>query len=189
MPSIDEVHLEAARLGISSIGIQYTPVASIATLVTRQVLLKRADESVAAGAADTNFDALLRMLACQYAYRSLFQTRPTPKNVVSLLLQDAALPRSVLHCLEAIRESLEKVGGPGTRRRDSASPLRTCAQLTSEVEFTDLDTLFSATGEKADDRAPLFLDAWLEDLAARLTRLATEISDHHLYHQAFNILR
>lgn len=159
------------------------------TLVTRQVLLKRADESVAAGAADTNFDALLRMLACQYAYRSLFQTRPTPKNVVSLLLQDAALPRSVLHCLEAIRESLEKVAGPGTRRRDSASPLRTCAQLTGEVEFADLDTLFSPTGGKADDRAPLFLDAWLKDLAARLTRLATEISDHHLYHQAFNILR
>lgn len=160
-----------------------------ATLVTRQVLLKRADEATAASAADTNFDALLRMLACQYAYRSLFQTRPTPQNVVSLVLQDAALPRSVLHCLEAIRDSLERVNGPETRRRDAPSPLRTCAQLSGEVEFTDLNSLFSPTGDPTDQTKPLFLDAWLEDLAARLLRLATEISDHHLYHQAFNILR
>lgn len=160
-----------------------------ATLVTRQVLLKRADEATAASAADTNFDALLRMLACQYAYRSLFQTRPTPQNVVALVLQDAALPRSVLHCLEAIRDSLERVNGPETRRRDAPSPLRTCAQLSGEVEFTDLNSLFSPTGDPTEQTKPLFLDAWLEDLATRLQRLATEISDHHLYHQAFNILR
>jgi uncharacterized circularly permuted ATP-grasp superfamily protein/uncharacterized alpha-E superfamily protein len=160
-----------------------------ATLVTRQVLLKRADEAAAAGAADTNLDALLRMLSCQYAYRSLFQARPTAQNVVALVLQDPALPRSVLHCLEAIRESLERVSGGETRRRDGASPLRTCAQLSGEVEFADLNSLFSPTGNRAEAAKPLFLDAWLEDLASRLLRLALEISDHHLYHQAFNILR
>ena len=159
-----------------------------ATLVTRQVLLKRADPATQATAGDSNLDALLRMLACQYAYRSLYQTRPTAENVVSLVLQDAALPRSVLHCVEAIRDSLERVSGPEVRRRDAPSPLRTSAHLAGEVEFADLSTLFHSSQDGSRPQ-PLFLDAWLEDLATRLTRLAVEISDHHLYHQAFNILR
>ena len=159
-----------------------------ATLVTRQVLLKRADTLAPTAAGDSNLDALLRILACQYAYRSLYQSRPTPENVVALVLQDAALPRSVLHCVEAIRDSLEKVSGPEVRRRDTASPLRTAAHLAGEVEFADLRTLFQ-TDSTGGFGKPLFLDAWLEDLAARLSRLAVEISDHHLYHQAFNILR
>ena len=159
-----------------------------ATLVTRQVLLKRADSGAPVASGDSNLDALLRMLACQYAYRSLYQSRPTPEHVVALVLQDAALPRSVLHCVEAIRDSLERVSGPEVRRRDASSPLRTAAHLAGEVEFADLPALFESSSQGGNGK-PLFLDAWLEDLAARLTRLAVEISDHHLYHQAFNILR
>jgi uncharacterized circularly permuted ATP-grasp superfamily protein/uncharacterized alpha-E superfamily protein len=157
-------------------------------LVTRQLLLRRTDPLSGEPETDVNLDALLRILACQYAYRSLFQTRPNPRNVVSLILQDAALPRSVLFCLEAIRASLERVAGTEARRSRSATPLRSCAQLVGEVEFADLDSLFPAPDGKRASKS-VFIDAWLEDLASRLMSLATEISDQHLYHQAFNILR
>jgi hypothetical protein len=60
--------------------------------------------------------------------------------------------------------------------------------LIGEVEFADLEALFPRTGNPVSSRS-LFLDAWLEDLASRLMRLATEITDQHLHHQAFNILR
>ncbi len=154
------------------------------TLVTRQVLLRQPLEI----RSHMSLDALLRMLACQYAYRSLYQTRPTSRNVVALVLQDPALPRSVLHCLDAMQLSLGRVTGTGSRRSSAAGPLRTCAQLIGEVEFADLEALFPQTGSPVSSRS-LFLDAWLEDLASRLMRLATEITDQHLHHQAFNILR
>ncbi len=158
------------------------------TLVTRQVLLRKPPETQDEVGSHVSLDALLRMLACQYAYRSLYQTRPTSRNVVALVLQDAALPRSVLHCLDAMQLSLARVTGHRTRASAGAGPQRTCAQLIGEVEFADLDALFPSNPEVGHHR-PLFLDAWLEDLAERLMRLATEITDQHLHHQAFNILR
>lgn len=158
------------------------------TLVTRQVLLRQRTEIEGENGSHVSLDALLRMLACQYAYRSLYQTRPTARNVVSLVLQDPALPRSVLHCLDAMQSSLGRVTGHGTRPSSGRGPLKTCAQLVGEVEFADLETLFPRTAEERAAR-PLFLDAWLEDLAKRLMQLATEITDQHLNHQAFNILR
>lgn len=158
------------------------------TLVTRQVLLRQPPEIRDEIGSHVSLDALLRMLACQYAYRSLYQTRPTSRNVVALVLQDPALPRSVLHCLDAMQLSLGRVTGGGSRRSSAAGPLRTCAQLIGEVEFADLEALFPQTGSPVSSRS-LFLDAWLEDLASRLMRLATEITDQHLHHQAFNILR
>ena len=84
--------------------------------------------------------------------------------------------------------SLARVTGHRTRASAGAGPQRTCAQLIGEVEFADLDALFPSNPEVGHHR-PLFLDAWLEDLAERLMRLATEITDQHLHHQAFNILR
>jgi uncharacterized circularly permuted ATP-grasp superfamily protein/uncharacterized alpha-E superfamily protein len=154
-------------------------------VVTQQALLRRSEG--AAAAEGPPLDAILRMLACQYAYRSLYQARPTARNVVALVLQDAAAPRSVLHCLNGIRASLERVSGPSRPGLDS-SPRRTAAQLAGEVEFADLDALF-AGGRYDAAGGPIFLDAWLEDLANRLLKLATEIADDHLHHQAVNILR
>ena len=155
------------------------------TIVTQQALLRRGR---GAGSADNApLDVILRMLACQYAYRSLYQARPTARNVVALILQDAAAPRSVLHCLNGIRRSLERVAGPA-RPGAEASPRRTAAQLAGEVEFADLDAMF-AGGRQDSAGGPVFLDAWLEDLANRLLSLATEIADDHLHHQAVNILR
>jgi uncharacterized circularly permuted ATP-grasp superfamily protein/uncharacterized alpha-E superfamily protein len=154
------------------------------TLITRQVLLRRDGDTPDGRPGDLHLDALLRMLSCQYAYRSLYQARPSAPNIVALVLQDAALPRSVLACLEEIRASLVFVGGHA-RHAPSPSPLRSVAKLSGDVEFADLQALFTARGPGR----PPPLGSWLDDLAARLAALSTEISDHHLYHQAFNILR
>jgi uncharacterized circularly permuted ATP-grasp superfamily protein/uncharacterized alpha-E superfamily protein len=154
------------------------------TLVTRQVLLKRAGEPKADPHVDHNLDALLRMLSCQYAFRSLFQARPTAPNVVTLLLQDPALPRSVIASLQEIRASLEAVGGQ-FRHGSSPSPLRSVARLVAELEFAELRSLFVPVA--SGDSAPLA--TFLEKLADQLTALSIEISDHYLYHQAVNVLR
>ena len=153
-------------------------------LLTRRVLLRPDGELADEKVADRNLDALLRILSCQYAYRSLYQARPTAPNVAALVLQDPALPRSVLGCLEEIRSSLAFVGG-SDRHAAAASPARSVAKLSGTVEFADLPALF--TPPSTDTPPPLA--AWLDTLAAHLGSLSTEISDHYLHHQAFNILR
>ena len=135
--------------------------------------------------------------------------------MVALILQDPALPRSVLACLEDIRASLATVSG-SSRHAASASPQRSVAKLANAVEFADLAALFSpapvqvpkavaaggtsgvasgVAGERAGAApapgapASLPLGPWLDELGDRLSELSVEISDHHLHHQAFNILR
>jgi len=168
------------------------------TRITREVLVKHG-RAATEHAADLDLDALLRILSCQYAYRSLYQARPTAPNVVALILQDPALPRSVLACLEDIRASLATVSG-SSRHAASASPQRSVAKLANAVEFADLGALFTAAEVPVDSAAnkiakppgpsgPLPLGLWLDELGDRLSELSVEISDHHLHHQAFNILR
>jgi uncharacterized alpha-E superfamily protein len=95
------------------------------------------------------------------------------------------LPRSVLGCLGEIEDSLAFVGGGGRRSPTASSPLRTAAKLSGTVEFADLASLFTPPTGRV--RPPL--GGWLDQLAADLGVLSTEISDHYLHHQAFNILR
>lgn len=158
-------------------------------LVMRQVFLKRQDEkSKTPRRADNNLDALLRMLSCQYAYRSLFQSRPVLQNVAMMLVQDPQLPRSVFHCLTTIRQDLETIfGGSGQllSEREAMTPVRRCARLIGEVEFTDLTPYFV---DQPGAKSPRFRD-WIDQLVDQLISLSTGISDHYLQHQAFNILK
>lgn len=154
--------------------------------ITREVIVKHG-RAASEPAADPDLDALLRILSCQYAYRSLYQARPTAPNVVALILQDPALPRSVLACLEDIRASLATVSG-SNRHAASASPQRSVAKLANLVEFADLAGLFTPISVSGHPPA-LPLGPWLDELGDRLSELSVEISDHHLHHQAFNILR
>jgi len=153
-------------------------------LVLRQVLLKRAGESAREQFLDANLDALLRMLSCLYAYRSLYQTRPSAQNVAALLLQDRQLPRSLLYCLDRITESLTTAFG-NESREDRNSPRLACERLKADVAFAELSAHF-----KHDNGSKAFrLPRWLDEVAARLNAIAASISDHYLYHQAINILR
>lgn len=157
-------------------------------MVMRQVFMKRQTGNGEARRDDTHLDALLRMLSCQYAYRSLFQSRPALHNAARMLLQDAQLPRSVLYCLQQIHVGLEAAFGAGRGANSSLNdpaPLRQCRQLIGEIEFGDLDPFFEA---RPDSRSPR-LRHWLDDLVNRLLKLSTAINDHYLEHQAFNILR
>src|SRR6185295_13237904 len=128
-------------------------------------------------------DALLRMLSCLYAYRSLFQSRPTCQNAATLLLQDLQLPRSVQYCVDRIGETLETVFSESGREENNP-PGRECARLQAEVRFADLPAYFVEEHNKARQ-----FPRWLDQLAGKLTRLSVAISDHYLYHQAINILR
>ena len=154
------------------------------SLVTHQVLAKRKDEPAQRAGLDTNLDALLRMLSSLYAYRSLYQARPTPQNVVTLLLQDPQLPRSVVYCLDVLCGTLRSVFGE-IHREASHRPGRLCAPLHSDVSYRDLSVYF----ERKEGEKPLELTKWLEEIVTRLNQLATAISDHYLNHQANNILR
>ncbi len=158
-------------------------------MVMREVFLKR---QINGGKSprrdDSHLDALLRMLSCQYAYRSLFQSRPAMHNAARMLLQDEQLPRSVLYCLENIRRSLKAAFGArpvlGADHQDP-SPLRHCMQFIGEIEFMDLAPYFE---DQPGTRSPR-LRHWLDKTATRLMKLSSLISDHYLEHQAFNILR
>jgi uncharacterized alpha-E superfamily protein len=158
-------------------------------LVMRQVFLKRKDaDGVSARRDESNLDALLRMLACQYAYRSLFQARPTFNNVAALVLQDPQLPRSVLFCLSGVRDALQAVFGNHfnpLNRPEELPPLRQCTQLISETEFMDLSPFFSEENAGKVGR----LRQRMDGLAGVLGKLATRISDHYLNHQTFKILQ
>lgn len=157
-------------------------------LVMRQVFLKREGETPAADLLDTNLDALLRMLASLYAYRSLFQTRPIFRNVAAMLLQDAQAPHSVCYCVERLDQTLAAVFQQAAA--DTAfAPARQCTQLKSEITFLDLAPYFETEGRGNAKRRRPEIGRLLEEIEIKLEALATAISDHYLYHQAINILR
>ena len=153
-------------------------------LVMRQVFLKRQGENAPGRRDDLNLEALLRMLACLYAYRSLFQARPVAANVARMLMQDPQVPRSVAHCLENICGTLNQVFGDWTEHAKSTAA-KQCAQLAAEVNFADLDVYFDPATRVKGATFP----RWLREVADKLQALSGAISDQYLYHQAINILR
>jgi uncharacterized circularly permuted ATP-grasp superfamily protein/uncharacterized alpha-E superfamily protein len=170
-------------------------------LTMRQVFLKRSDERLAGAqmTEDTNLDALLRMLAGQYAYRSSYRTRPVASQVAMLLIQDGEFPRSIVFCLESIRQSLQYTFGDKKAKADT--PLHYCHHLLSELMFADVSAYFPAAiiGEDgverrvpnpaaARQRTKAFSD-WLQGVIERLLGLGTLVSDHYLNHQAASPVR
>jgi len=173
---------------------------SLFTVLTmRQVFLKRSDErlggtsSATPFAEDDNLDALLRMLAGQYAYRSSYHTRPIAAQVARLLIQDEEFPRSIVFGLESIRRALESAFGEKKLHGDT--PLHYCRHLLSELMFADVASYFPAVGTgdetpalRARQRSRAFAD-WLQEIINRLFNLGTQISDHYLNHQAASPVR
>lgn len=156
--------------------------------VLRPVLIRRPDPRTGElRRNEDHLDAMLGMLASRYAYRSLYQSRPSPQYVARLLLQDDMVPRSVLRCLQQIKLSLDAVA-PDTNRSDNGdatTPLRLCGQLLGGVEFADLEPFF----QTGNGHRPPRLRNWLDNMANQLIELSVLIGDHFLHHQAFNILR
>lgn len=158
-------------------------------LVMRQVFLKREGERPAAEQIDVNLDALLRMLASLYAYRSLFQTRPVFQNVAAMLLQDAQAPHSVFYCVDVLDRTLAAVF-QNAAADNSFAPARQCMQLKAEITCLELARYFEpAANDGAKRKQQPELARLFEEIEAKLDALATAISDHYLYHQAINILR
>ncbi|PTY01699.1 hypothetical protein DB346_11760 [Verrucomicrobia bacterium LW23] len=125
------------------------------TLLTmRQVYLKRSVDQTAAarngtGAGDidfddTNLDALLRMLAGLYAYRSSYKSRPTASQVAHLLLQDQEFPRSVWFCMDEVMRLLRRAFGQRPSP-EAEEPIHYGDHLLSELNFTDIGQFFVAS--------------------------------------------
>jgi uncharacterized alpha-E superfamily protein len=109
----------------------------------RQVFLKRSHEMGAGMTVqdDINLDALLRMLAGQYAYRSSYRSRPVAAHVAKLLLQDADFPRSLLFCLKSQQYALQRMFGDRPPPL-AEMPLRQISHLSSEFSFADIGQYF-----------------------------------------------
>ena len=190
---------------------RYIERALFTALTVRQVFLKRSDERPGGSptAEDDNLDALLRMLAGQYAYRSSYHTRPLASQVAVLLIQDEDFPRSIAFCLEAIRHSLAATFGE-KKKAHSDTPLHYCRHLLSELLFADVASYFpaqtteegrivtasggggesrlSAAAHSPRLRTRAFAD-WLQGIINRLFNLGTLVSDHYLNHQAATPIR
>ncbi|HEY8964866.1 MAG TPA: circularly permuted type 2 ATP-grasp protein [Candidatus Methylacidiphilales bacterium] len=195
---------------------RYLERALFTALTMRQVFLKGAgiDDSrpgSAAAAGEDYLDALLRMLAGQYAYRSSYRRRPVPSHVAKLLIQDAEFPRSIVFCLDALKTSLQAVFGEkkGQAKAKTDTPLHYCHHLVSELMFADVAAYFPApvVGEDgverpasptqqaqaqaravARNRAKAF-DEWTQNIISRLFNLGNLVSDHYLNHQAATPMR
>jgi uncharacterized circularly permuted ATP-grasp superfamily protein/uncharacterized alpha-E superfamily protein len=159
----------------------------------KQVFLKRQDERLAGGlpTEDTNLDALLRMLAGQYAYRSSYKSRPVASQVAHLLLQDEEFPRSLAFCLAAIQHALQRTFGERPAP-EAAAPMRYAGHFLSELGFADIGKYFDTASDGAPaggkSRTKAFAD-WMDHLVQRLLTLGTLISDHYLNHQAAEPVR
>lgn len=165
----------------------------IFTLLTmKQVFLKRSDERQSPTLTeDINLDALLRMLAGQYAYRSYYKSRPVASQVALLLLQDERFPRSLHFALDQMVRSLREAFGDRPNVLAEA-PIRYASHLLSDLSYADMAQYFQAAlDEKADaepgtsgrGKVKSFAE-WLDTLTQRLLHFNTLIADHYLNHQA-----
>ncbi len=151
-------------------------------LVMRQIMGKKNSEE-SSTRPDPGVETLLRMLSSLYAYRSLYQTRPTVERAARLLLQDADVPRSVFFCLEQIEYGLKSVFGKN-RHDEINTPLKVCQKLKARVGFAELDEYFPGINSPK----PLSVTKLLDELSSDTTQLAVVISDYYLHHQAFNVI-
>jgi len=138
----------------------------------------------------TNLDLMLQMLAGQYAYRSLYHARPVAARVARLLLQDQEFPRSVLFCIEHMKQELTATMGERPAKGADA-PVKHCARVSTELNFIDMATYFPPPGEAAameeDDLSDMPTAAFPEKLAELINLMLhfnELISDHYLDHQS-----
>lgn len=167
----------------------------IFTLLTmKQVFLKRSDERQSGPTLteDINLDALLRMLAGQYAYRSYYKSRPVASQVARLLLQDEHFPRSLAFLLQQMVQALRQTFGDRPLPL-AEMPIRFASHLHSELIYADMSQYFSSTSDDEIDsshRVPTErgrvkpFSEWLDALTERLLHFNSLIADHYLNHQA-----
>lgn len=125
--------------------------------------------------------SLLRMLGSQDAYRRLYRRRSQPLFVAQMLLQQPHAPRSILHNLHQIRQSLAAIDQQSRARSISEVRVAVDEQIEALTNLS-LDQFFD--GNSAVDECDANLADVLAKVVDNFAELHQGMDDHYFSHQA-----
>lgn len=130
---------------------------------------------------DVLWDALLRMMAAQYAHRSSFPGRASRSTVLKLLLYDPQFPRSVAFGLKQMELCLDSLVGSQEVALRYVRHLRSSLDI---AEWKGRDRRHDP-GLQGEDRSASFEEeSWLAEWIDRLLALYPILHDYCFGHQA-----
>jgi uncharacterized circularly permuted ATP-grasp superfamily protein/uncharacterized alpha-E superfamily protein len=142
----------------------------------------RTSESSRSTRDNPELSALLRMLGSQDSYRRLYQTRSQPRYVAELFLQQPAAPRSILHSLLQMQDSLRAIRAQTDETEDESASLAVTAAL-EFLRALPLHRYFQTRAAEAGATEAALAEQ-LGELLNRLYDLHPLLSDHYFSHQA-----
>ncbi len=122
------------------------------------------------GSAETALQliALLRSCSAFEPFRRAPGLNLETNRVVEYLLLSRTFPRAVLFCVNACRQSVERLGdaaGPGGEQPKPDHPLRSLGRLSADLEYLDLREVL---GER--------MEAYLNQLLLRLNSVGADVA-------------
>ncbi len=87
--------------------------------------------------------AVLKSVSAYNMYRQQYQT-PTPTHIVEFLILDKLFPRSMAHSIRQAELSLYEISGTPFAKGFSNKAEKMMSKLRSEIEFTEIDDIFSS---------------------------------------------
>lgn len=92
--------------------------------------------------------ALLRFCSAFEPYRRTIAGQMTPESVVEYLLLNQEFPRSVLFCLAACMNRLERIGENASNSQKVDTPRRALGRLRADLEYLDIHEILGDNMEK-----------------------------------------
>lgn len=124
-------------------------------------------EGVGGGVDYYQWTTILRAVSALGSYHYLYREDPKPWKIAELLILRPEMPRSLISCLNAICEHLDRLAKAyGQRHRCH----RMAGKMLSELQFADANDIFQ-TG----------LHEYLSDAIARNNRLGEEINRSYMF--------
>ena len=86
--------------------------------------------------------AVLKSVSAYNMYRQQYQTL-TPTHIAEFLILDKLFPRAMAHCIRQAELSLYEISGTPLTNRFSNRAEKMMGKLRSEIEFTEVEDIFS----------------------------------------------
>jgi uncharacterized alpha-E superfamily protein len=86
--------------------------------------------------------AVLKSVSAYNMYRQQYQTL-TPTHIAEFLILDKLFPRAMAHCIRQAELSLYEISGTPLTNRFSNQAEKMMGKLRSEIEFTEVEDIFS----------------------------------------------